>query len=101
MNRICASKGQHTRAIAIFNLNLHLFPAFTCINVHAFHLINGDACACRLVSRSADVLDDDSLPNELLFGRAGFLWSLMFVQKHLGNDVMDSAIIPKVLQSAC
>ena len=48
------------------------------------------------MSRSVDVLGDDSLPNELLFGRAGFLWALLFVQKHLGADVVEATTIPKV-----
>ncbi|XP_041365618.1 lanC-like protein 2 isoform X2 [Gigantopelta aegis] len=43
-------------------------------------------------------LEDDSLPDELLFGRVGYLFSLLFVQKQLGPDAMDSTHITKVVK---
>ena len=71
--------------------------SFKWINKHVIE--NFIQIFCRLMSRSVDVLGDDSLPNELLFGRTGFLWALLFVQKHLGADVVEATTIPKVRRS--
>ncbi|XP_076326170.1 lanC-like protein 2 isoform X2 [Tachypleus tridentatus] len=38
---------------------------------------------------------DNNLPDELLFGRVGYLFSLLFIKKHLGEDAIDSAIVQK------
>ena len=48
------------------------------------------------MSRCEDVLGDDSLPDEMLFGRAGYLWSLLFVKKYLGDTAFDTNNIGKV-----
>ena len=42
------------------------------------------------------VCEDPSLPDELLYGRAGYLYALLFVQGHIGSDTIDSEIIHKV-----
>lgn len=39
---------------------------------------------------------DASLPDEVLYGRAGYLFSLLFVQKHLGDGKIDKDILNKV-----
>lgn len=39
---------------------------------------------------------DPSSPNELLFGRAGYLYSLLFVNKHL-HECVDTTFIKKVV----
>lgn len=43
------------------------------------------------------MLEDATLPDELLFGRVGYLFSLLFVNHHLGPETVDKAIIHKVL----
>lgn len=53
-------------------------------------------CVCRLVSRHKDVADDPALPDECLFGRVGYLYSLLFVQQHLGESAIDKAVIDRV-----
>jgi len=50
----------------------------------------------RLFSRGQDVVEDRSLPDELLFGRVGYLFALNFVQHHLGSDCVDQDLLAKV-----
>ena len=40
----------------------------------------------RLEELSPLVCGDDTIPDELLFGRVGYLYSLLFVQKYLGRE---------------
>ncbi|XP_013785557.1 lanC-like protein 2 [Limulus polyphemus] len=42
---------------------------------------------------------DNDLPDEFLFGRVGYLFSLLFIKKHLGEDAIDTAIVKKVVAS--
>ena len=51
----------------------------------------------RLVGLSDQVCHDSSLPNEVLYGRAGYLYSLLYVQSHLGKEKINSTVIDKVL----
>ena len=50
---------------------------------------------CRL-EELQHKLGDESLPDELLFGRVGYLFALLFVLKQLGPDAVDAALITKV-----
>ena len=51
----------------------------------------------RLLTLSDSVCGGDaSLPDEVLYGRAGYLFSLLFVQKHLGDGKIDKDILNKV-----
>jgi len=57
-------------------------------------------CLSKLVSLSDNVCGGDpSLPDEVLYGWAGYLFSLLFAQKHLGADKIDHEIINKVCQA--
>ncbi|GLT29724.1 hypothetical protein SLA2020_045700 [Shorea laevis] len=38
-----------------------------------------------------------NLPNELLYGRAGFLWACVFLNKHIGEGTIPSATIRAVI----
>lgn len=54
----------------------------------------------RLLTLSDSVCGRDaSLPDEVLYGRAGYLFSLLFVQKHLGDGKIDKDILNKICQS--
>ena len=33
-------------------------------------------------------VDDSRMPNELLYGRAGFLWACLFVNNHIGEETI-------------
>ena len=36
------------------------------------------------------------MPDELLFGRVGYIFALLFVQQHLGEGKIDNSLILKV-----
>ena len=42
------------------------------------------------------IIKDTGIPDEHLYGRAGYLAAVMFVQSHLGDDVIHTDIIRKV-----
>ena len=50
----------------------------------------------RLVGISQQVLTDASLPDELLFGRSGYLLALLFVRHHLGTESVPQTVIRQV-----
>jgi hypothetical protein len=52
----------------------------------------------RLTSLHDAVCRDDSLPDEFLFGRVGYLFALLFVRQHLGEEVVNNSILSKVSQ---
>lgn len=45
-----------------------------------------------------NVIRDQTLPDEHLYGRCGYLTALLFVQHHLGADKVDRELIVKVKQ---
>lgn len=54
-------------------------------------------CLSKLLSLSDHVCrGDPSLPDEVLYGRAGYLFSLLFVQQHLGTEKINHDIINQV-----
>jgi len=54
-------------------------------------------CLSKLLSLSDHVCGGDpSLPDEVLYGRAGYLFSLLFVQQHLGTEKINHDIINQV-----
>lgn len=51
----------------------------------------------RLLQLQRSVLSPDSdLPDELLYGRAGYLYALLYVNKEIGADTVDEDTITKV-----
>lgn len=52
---------------------------------------------CRLLQLQRSVISSDlEIPDELLYGRAGFLYALLFVNKEIGPDTVDESTIAKV-----
>ena len=45
------------------------------------------------MSLSQQVLTDSSVPDELLFGRCGYLLSVLFVRHHLGSETVPQTVI--------
>jgi len=41
-------------------------------------------------------LTDTSLPDEVLFGRSGYLLALLFVRRHLGTEAVPQTVIRQV-----
>ncbi|KAM4718766.1 lanC-like protein 2 isoform 2-T6 [Anableps anableps] len=55
-------------------------------------------CVSRLLQLQRSVVSPDSeMPDELLYGRTGYLFALLYVNKEIGADTVDEAIIIKVV----
>lgn len=51
----------------------------------------------RLLQLQRSVLSPDSdVPDELLYGRAGYLYALLYVNKEMGPDTVDETTVAKV-----
>lgn len=58
-------------------------------------------CLSRLLQLQHAALSLDSdVPDELLYGRAGFLYALLYVNKEIGADTVDEGTIVKVTPAA-
>lgn len=55
-----------------------------------------EKCVEKLCSMYESVISDTSLPDEVLYGRAGYLYSLFFIQTHLGREKVSDTIIEQV-----
>uniref|UniRef100_A0AAQ5ZAT7 LanC lantibiotic synthetase component C-like 2 (bacterial) n=1 Tax=Amphiprion ocellaris TaxID=80972 RepID=A0AAQ5ZAT7_AMPOC len=54
-------------------------------------------CLSRLLQLQRSVLSPDSeMPDELLYGRAGYLFALLYINKEIGADTVDESTITKV-----
>lgn len=52
---------------------------------------------CRLLNLGVEVLNSKSdLPNELLYGRIGYLYALLFVNKYISPPPIEEKMIKKV-----
>ncbi|XP_032406987.1 lanC-like protein 2 isoform X1 [Xiphophorus hellerii] len=55
-------------------------------------------CVSRLFQLQRSVVSpDNEMPDELLFGRTGYLFALLYVNKEIGADAVDEATITKVV----
>uniref|UniRef100_A0A8D2ZSW4 LanC lantibiotic synthetase component C-like 2 (bacterial) n=1 Tax=Scophthalmus maximus TaxID=52904 RepID=A0A8D2ZSW4_SCOMX len=55
-------------------------------------------CLSRLLQLQRSVLSPDAeMPDELLYGRAGYLYALLYVNKEIGADTVDEGTIAKVV----
>ncbi|KAM6971642.1 lanC-like protein 2 [Tautogolabrus adspersus] len=66
------------------------------------HKLNNSAdskdCLSRLLQLQRSVLCSDSeMPDELLYGRAGYLYALLYINKEIGADTVDEETITKVV----
>ncbi|XP_028425322.1 lanC-like protein 2 [Perca flavescens] len=69
-----------------------------------YHKLNNTAdsqdCLSRLLQLQGSVLAPDSeMPDELLYGRAGYLYALLYVNKEIGADAVDESTIAKVVMA--
>ncbi|XP_031565213.1 lanC-like protein 2 [Actinia tenebrosa] len=53
-------------------------------------------CLTRLESMCDRVCKDPSLPDEVLYGRSGYLYSLLYVQQELGQDKIKATTLNEV-----
>ncbi|ESO05815.1 hypothetical protein HELRODRAFT_188186 [Helobdella robusta] len=63
---------------------------------HAGINIKSEQCLDGLLSLCQKALNEPNLPNELLYGRAGYLYSLMFVEGYLGFGSIDTNLLAKL-----
>ncbi|XP_062847267.1 lanC-like protein 2 isoform X1 [Trichomycterus rosablanca] len=55
-------------------------------------------CLTKLLQLQRSVISPDlEIPDELLYGRAGYLYALLFVNKEIGPDTVDESTIAKVV----
>jgi hypothetical protein len=61
------------------------------------HLISVSYCSFRLKRMLPQVLDLRSdLPDEILYGRTGYLFALLYLNKYLGQNTIEPKIVQKV-----
>ncbi|XP_057797341.1 lanC-like protein GCR2 [Salvia miltiorrhiza] len=65
---------------------------------------NGDEKLCQhYVSQLKEIKLSTDLPDELLYGRAGFLWACLFLNKHIGPNTVSSnrmrAVVNAIIRS--
>ncbi|XP_072535488.1 lanC-like protein 2 [Salminus brasiliensis] len=66
------------------------------------HRLNNQAdskeCITKLLQLQRSVISPDSdVPDELLYGRAGYLYALLYINKEIGPDTVDESTISKVV----
>ncbi|XP_027005764.2 lanC-like protein 2 [Tachysurus fulvidraco] len=54
-------------------------------------------CLSKLLQLQRSVISPDEVPDELLYGRAGYLYALLYVNKEIGPETVDENIIAKVV----
>ncbi|XP_024910448.1 lanC-like protein 2 [Cynoglossus semilaevis] len=55
-------------------------------------------CLTRLLQLQRSVLSTDSeIPDELLYGRTGYLYALLYINKEIGADTVDESTLTKVV----
>ncbi|CAF1024078.1 unnamed protein product [Rotaria sp. Silwood1] len=52
----------------------------------------------KIISMKNDALSDSN-PDEYLYGRAGYLYTLMFLRKEIRNDIIDNQLVTEVFES--
>uniref|UniRef100_A0A183IXE9 LanC-like protein 2 n=1 Tax=Soboliphyme baturini TaxID=241478 RepID=A0A183IXE9_9BILA len=56
--------------------------------------------AVKSILKLADlVVEDTELPDELLFGRAGYLYSLLFVTREIDRDAVSGEVVTQVVEA--
>ncbi|XP_056289880.1 lanC-like protein 2 isoform X2 [Pseudoliparis swirei] len=65
------------------------------------HKLNNAAdsqdCLSRLLQMQRALLSDSQVSDELLCGRSGFLYALLYVNKEMGADTVEESVITKVV----
>lgn len=62
----------------------------------SYHLAIKGYFIARLVSLSHKAEENNSMPDEMLYGRAGYLHALLFTNKYLGDDLIHPRVIRRV-----
>ncbi|XP_023182477.1 lanC-like protein 2 isoform X2 [Xiphophorus maculatus] len=88
--------------IALMYLQLHRVSGPLAVGAVVHHKLNNNTeskdCVSRLFQLQRSVVSpDNEMPDELLFGRTGYLFALLYVNKEIGADAVDEATITKVV----
>ncbi|KTF90990.1 hypothetical protein cypCar_00033408, partial [Cyprinus carpio] len=68
------------------------------VHHHLKNQTESQECLTKLLQLQRSVLSPDSdIPDELLYGRAGYLYALLYVSKEIGPDAVDETTIAKVV----
>lgn len=51
------------------------------------------------MAKEKSIVDNTHIPDELLYGRAGFLWACLFVNKHLGDETISWSFLRPIVQA--
>lgn len=79
---LCGDSGPLAVAAVLYNVSGHVDKAKDALN--------------RLLSLSGQALNDNDIPDEILFGRAGYLFTLLFIRHHLGDAAVSQGYISQV-----
>ncbi|XP_038897162.1 lanC-like protein GCR2 [Benincasa hispida] len=63
----------------------------------AAKLANDGSLVDHYLEKFKDIKLPSDLPNELLYGRAGFLWACLFLNKHVGWNTISNTIMRSVV----
>ncbi|KAL3636865.1 transcription factor [Castilleja foliolosa] len=65
--------------------------------------LNGDEQSCHRYITKFNKIKPTDIPNELLYGRAGYLWACLFLNENIGKDTISStrmrAIVDEIIKS--
>lgn len=68
------------------------------VHHHLKNQTESQDCISKLLQLQRSVLSPDSdVPDELLYGRAGYLYALLYVNREIAPDAVDEATIAKVV----
>ncbi|KAK1794596.1 hypothetical protein P4O66_001316 [Electrophorus voltai] len=66
------------------------------IHHHLKNQAESKECVAKLLQLQRSVISQDTeIPDELLYGRAGYLYALLYVNKEIGPDTVDDGTIAK------
>ncbi|MCO5555475.1 hypothetical protein L7F22_051133 [Adiantum nelumboides] len=51
------------------------------------------------MAKEKSFVEDSGMPDELLYGRAGFLWACLFVNEHVGNETISWSLMGPIVQA--
>lgn len=55
----------------------------------------------RLLEIADKVVDDAEIPDELLYGRSGYLYALLFVRHYISQQTVSDAVVARVNLNVC
>ncbi|XP_031375300.1 lanC-like protein GCR2 [Punica granatum] len=85
--RACDSASRSSRRVTFICGQAGVFALGAVVAKHA----GDDRLLNHYLTQFREIRLPRDLPNELLYGRAGFLWACSFLNKHIGKDTISTA----------